>query len=180
MKENKDTEILNLLKINIEVGFKELVNIYKKDVYRHIRRMVIDHDDADDLTQETFIKVWLNINKFKGESKLYTWIYQIATNETLNFLKKKKKFSFFSVNNEELDLLNKLHAPENFRGDFIEKKLNEAIIKLPDKQRLVFNMKYFEDFSYEQMSKILNTSEGALKASYHHAVKKIEKYVSDN
>lgn len=136
--------------------------------------MVIDHDDADDLTQITFIKVFEKIENFRSDAKLYTWIYRIATNECLMFLNKKRKRFFIPIVDVERDLGNKLEADVYFDGNEIEKKLQKAILTLPEKQRLVFNLKYFEEMKYEDMAEILNTSVGALKASYHHAVKKIE------
>ena len=139
--------------------------------------MVIDHDDADDLTQEIFVKVWKNLDKFREDSKLYTWIYRIATNECLNFLNKKKKRFFLPINDVGKELSSKLDHGVLLDGEAIEMKLQKALLKLPDKQRLVFNMKYFEDMKFDEISEITETSVGALKASYHHAVKKIEEFL---
>lgn len=139
--------------------------------------MVIDHDDADDLTQITFIKVFEKIENFRADSKLYTWIYRIATNECLMFLNKKRKRFFIPIVDVEQGLSNKLEADVYFNGNEIQKKLQKAILTLPEKQRLVFNLKYFEEMKYEDMAEILNTSVGALKASYHHAIKKIEEFL---
>ena len=136
--------------------------------------MVIDHDDADDLVQETFIKVWKNLNQFRHDSKLYTWIYRIATNETLSFLKKKKRKYLLPINDYENQLAKNLEDDNFFTGDEIQLKLQKAILSLPEKQRLVFNMKYFDEMTYEEISEVFGTSIGALKASYHFAVKKIE------
>jgi RNA polymerase sigma factor (sigma-70 family) len=159
-------------------GFNMLVRSYQQRVYWHVRKMVIDHDDADDLTQEVFIKIHRYIDTFREDSQLFTWIYRIATNECLTFLNKKKRRFFLPIGDVEDELNAKIDSSPNITGDEIEKKLQKALIKLPDKQRLVFNMKYFEDLSYEQMSEITSTSVGALKASYHHAVKKIEEFLT--
>ncbi len=160
-------------------GFNLLVREYQKRVYWHIRKMVIDHDDADDLTQEVFIKIHKYIGNFREDSQLYTWIYRIATNECLSFLEKKKRRFFLPIGDVAAELTGKLDHAEHITGDEIQIKLQKALLKLPDKQRLVFNMKYFDDMSYEQISEITNTTVGALKASYHHAVKKIEDFLSD-
>lgn len=161
-----------------QYGFNLLVRKYQQRVYGLIRRMVIDHDDADDLVQEVFIRVWQNIDRFRGDSGLYTWIYRIAANESLNFLRKKRRRLFLPIGNIESELSHSLTHSDYIDGDEIQVKLQKAILKLPDKQRLVFNMKYFEELSYEDISGITGTSEGALKASYHHAVKKIEHYLT--
>ena len=155
-------------------AFNLLVRKYQKRVYALVRKMVIDHDDADDLTQDVFIKVWNNLDKFRADSQLFTWIYRIASNECLSFLRKKRSRFFLPIHDISHELENKLDDTPYFSGDEIAKKLQKALLKLPDKQRIVFNMKYFEEMSYAQMSEILGTSIGALKASYHHAVKKIE------
>jgi RNA polymerase sigma-70 factor (ECF subfamily) len=161
-------------------GFNLLVRAYQKRVYYHIRKMVIDHDDADDLTQEVFIKIYRHIHSFREDAQLFTWIYRIATNECLNFLQRKKRRFFLPVHDITAELAEKVdHAP-HISGDDIQKKLQKALLTLPEKQRLVFNMKYFDDMPYEQIAEITRTSVGALKASYHHAVKKIEEYLSNN
>lgn len=182
MAENEDYVILDMLKDpgSASHGFSKLVAVYQEKVYWLIRRMVIDHDDTDDLVQETFLKVWKNIGKFKGESSLFTWIYRIATNEALGFIKAKKRKFIFSLIGFEDHYLKKINDDSFFTGDEIQKKLQKAILSLPEKQRLVFNMKYYEEVKYEEMSEILGTSVGALKASYHHAVKKIEKFVTSH
>ncbi|MEN7550252.1 RNA polymerase sigma factor [Rapidithrix thailandica] len=158
-------------------AFHLLVKKYQEKVYWHIRKMVISHEDADDLTQEVFIKVWEKLNTFRQQSQLYTWIYRIATNECLNFLTKKRKRFFLPIHDIASELAEKLEQNAYLSGDEVQLKLRKALLKLPDKQRLVFNMKYFDDMSYQDMSEILGTSVGALKASYHHAVKKIEEYL---
>ena len=139
--------------------------------------MVIDHDDTDDLTQEIFIKIHKYIDTFREDSQLYTWIYRIATNECLSFLKKKKRRFFLPIEDLTEQLTAKVDSSPDMDGDEIQKRLQKAILKLPDKQRLVFNMKYFDDIPYEAMSEITKTSVGALKASFHHAVKKIEEFL---
>ncbi|MGS2726956.1 RNA polymerase sigma factor [Psychroserpens sp. BH13MA-6] len=157
-----------------DAAFKELLATYKERLYWHIRHIVKTHDDADDVLQNTFIKVYKNIHNFKGDSQLFSWMYRIATNESLTHIKKIAKQH--QINNEEIQqhLVNKLQADVYFEGDAIQLKLQNAIATLPEKQQLVFNMKYFQDLKYREMSEILETSEGALKASYHIAVKKIE------
>jgi RNA polymerase sigma factor (sigma-70 family) len=159
-------------------GFNMLVRTYQQRVYGHVRKMVIDHDDADDVTQEVFIKIHKYIEGFREDSQLFTWIYRIATNECLSFLQQKKRRFFLPIGDVEGELRGKLDNSPDFDGDEIQLKLQKALLRLPDKQRLVFNMKYYEDFTYEQMSEITKTSVGALKASYHHAVKKIEEFVT--
>ena len=162
------------------IAFKQLVQQYQKPLYFHIRNIVLNHDDADDVLQNTFIKVFSNIATFKGESKLYSWIYRIATNESLTFIEQRAKKQ--GVSNEEVQqkaILN-LESDVYFEGNEIQLKLQKAIAILPKKQQLVFKMKYFEEIKYENMSEILDTSVGALKASYHHAVKKIEEYLKTN
>ncbi|MBR9756548.1 MAG: sigma-70 family RNA polymerase sigma factor [Algicola sp.] len=160
-----------------EAAFKDLLQLYKERLYWHIRKIVITHDDADDVLQNTFIKVFKNINSFKGESKLFSWMYRIATNEAISFLNKKSKM--LQVSNETLQqqAVNNLKSDVYFNGDDIQLKLQQAITTLPQKQQLVFNMKYFDNIKYKDMANILDTSEGALKASYHLAVKKIEDYL---
>ena len=162
-----------------EKAFKNLVDKYKERLYWHIRRIVLDHDDTDDVLQNTFIKVYRNIQSFNEDSAIYTWMYRIATNEALSFLQKRAKF--YNASNEELQqkMMENLRADTYFDGDEIQMKLQQAIATLPDKQRLVFNMKYFEELKYEDMAAILDTSVGALKASYHHAVKKIEMQLTE-
>ena len=143
----------------------------------HIRRLLIDHDDTDDVLQNTFIKVWKNLEGFNRDSQLFTWIYRIATNESITFLNKKKRRFFIPIINVEHELSSKLESDVNFSGDKIQLKLQKAILTLPEKQRVVFNMKYYDELKYEEIAEITGTSVGALKASYHHAVKKIEEYV---
>ena len=157
-----------------EVAFKKLLADYKERLYWHIRKIVINHEDADDVLQNTFIKVFENVSKFKGNSNIYTWMYRIATHESLNLLSKKSRK--FDISNEEWieKQANELESDVYFDGDIIQLKLQKAIATLPEKQRLVFNIRYFEEMKYEKMSEILETSVGGLKASYHHALKKIK------
>jgi RNA polymerase sigma-70 factor (ECF subfamily) len=161
-------------------GFNLLVREYQERVYWHVRKMVIDHDDADDLTQEVFIKIWKNLDKFREDAKLYTWVYRIATNECLSFLNKKKRRFFLPIHDVESELSNKVDLNSTLSGDEIQVKLQKALLKLPDKQRLVFNMKYFDEMKYDEIAEITETSVGALKASYHLAVKKIEESLNDD
>ncbi len=161
-------------------AFNLLVRKYQERIYWHIRKMVIDHDDSDDLVQEVFVKIWKHLDKFRGDSQLYTWIYRIATNECLSFLAKKKKRFFLPIVDVEKELANHIDNGHNISGDEVEMKLQKALLKLPAKQRLVFNMKYYDDMKYEQIAEITETSVGALKASYHHAVKKIEHILTND
>lgn len=161
-------------------GFNMLLKEYQQRVYWHVRKMVIDHEDANDLTQDIFVKVWNNLDGFREEAKLFTWIYRIATNECLNFIDKKKRRYFLPIHDVAGELLGKLDRAEHISGDYIEMKLQKALLRLPQKQRLVFNMKYFEDLRFSDIAEITGTSEGALKASYHHAVKKIEEYLNND
>lgn len=159
-------------------AFNQLVRKYQERIYWHIRKMVIDHDDADDLVQDTFVKVFKNIHSFRADSQLFTWIYRIATNECLTFLNKKKKRFFLPIADVQAELSQKLDSSAHITGDAIQMKLQKALLKLPDKQRLVFNMRYFDDMKYEDIAEVTGTSIGALKASYHHAVKKIEEIIT--
>ncbi|AXT54004.1 RNA polymerase sigma factor [Aquimarina sp. BL5] len=165
---------------DINSAFSKLVALYKQRLYWHIRNMVKNHDDTDDILQNVFIKVYKNISKFKGESKLYSWMYRIATNESITFLNQKAKK--YNISNEELQqqLIENLEADVYFEGDEIQLKLQKAITLLPRKQQQVFNMKYFQELKYKEISEILETSEGALKASYHLASKKIEEFLKTN
>ncbi|GGD58894.1 RNA polymerase sigma factor [Muriicola marianensis] len=161
-------------------AFEVLINTYKERLYWHIRRIVLDHDDADDVLQNTFIKVFRNIDKFKGDSKLYSWMYRIGTNEALSFLKSKSRK--LGVSSDELieRKADNLQADVYFEGDAIQLKLQQAIARLPEKQKLVFNMKYYEEMKYEEIAEILDTSVGGLKASYHLATKKIEAFLKSD
>ncbi|NQX42798.1 RNA polymerase sigma-70 factor, ECF subfamily [Pedobacter steynii] len=179
MKQVEDSEILE--KFSSEKtrheGFNLLLGKYQQKIYWHIRRLVIDHDDADDLVQETFVKVWKNLDKFRSDSKLYTWVYRIATNESITFLNKKKQRNNTPLDEVSDELAETLVASSYFNGDKIQMKLQQALLTLPEKQRLIFNMKYFDDLKYEEISEVTGTSVGALKASFHIAVKKVEVFM---
>jgi RNA polymerase sigma-70 factor (ECF subfamily) len=179
MMEIADQEILSMARIpgEKERAFSLLIKKYQQRLYWHLRKMIIVHEDADDLLQNTFIKVWQNLENFRGDSAFYTWLYRIATNEALNHLNKKRAELINSPEDLEYLLSNRLDADPLFSGDEIESRLQKSILTLPDKQRLVFNMKYFDDMKYEEMAEILDTSVGALKASYFHAVRKIESLI---
>ena len=176
---NNEIDLINRLSSEKtkEQAFKELLALYKERLYWHVRKIVLSHDDADDVLQNTFIKIHRNIHGFKGESKLFSWMYRIATNEAITHINQNAKQK--NISNEELQdqTISNLEADAYFEGDAIQLKLQKAIATLPHKQQLVFNMKYFDDIKYSEMSDILETSEGALKASYHLAVKKIEAYL---
>lgn len=162
-----------------EPVFTALIKKYQEKLYWHIRRMIVDHDDTNDVLQNMFIKVWKGLENFREDSQLYTWLYRIATNESLSFLDQKKRKSTENFGDFESGLSNKIKADDNFDANKLEWKLQLAIQKLPEKQRLVFNLRYYDEMPYEEMSQILGTSEGALKASYHHAAKKIEAFIID-
>lgn len=179
MKQVEDSEILEKFS-NIKTrdqAFSLLLNKYQQKIYWHIRRLVIDHDDTDDLVQDVFIKVWKNLEGFRSDSQLYTWIYRIATNESITFLNKQKQRSNTPLDEVSGELEQTLVASSYFDGDKIQMKLQKALLTLPEKQRLIFNMKYFDDLKYEEIAAITGTSVGALKASFHIAVKKIETFM---
>ncbi len=160
-----------------ESAFTSILKKYQEKLYWHIRRMVIDHDDANDVLQNMFIKVWKGLENFREDSQLYTWLYRIATNECLTFIEQQKKRSSVSLSDVGTGLENKLKADTNFDANRLEWKLQLGIQQLPEKQRVVFNLRYYDEMPYEEMSRVLKTSEGALKASYHHAAKKIEEFI---
>ncbi|HLP72730.1 MAG TPA: RNA polymerase sigma factor [Bacteroidales bacterium] len=170
-----ESDITSLLKTDLKRGFRLLVETYSQKLYWHIRRLVILHEDADDALQNTFINAWRKIGDFRNESSLYTWLYKIATNEALMIINKRKRDATLSIDELSRFFENSHEGSTWFDGDEAEAKFQNAILQLPEKQRTVFNLKYFEEMTYEDMSRVLGTSEGALKASYHHAVKKIEK-----
>lgn len=161
-------------------GFAHLVNEYSERLYWQIRKMVYSHDDANDILQDVFIKAWLNIEKFRGDAKLSTWLYKIAINESITFINRSKAKLNLSIDDADSFLLDKLEGDEYFDGDEAQLLLQKAIVTLPEKQRLVFQMKYFNEMKYDEMSDILGTSVGALKASYHHAVKKVERFLKES
>lgn len=179
MLDNEDIKLLDDFAdaAQSEKAFRLIIEKYQVRLYWHIRKMVIDHDDTDDILQNTMIKAWKGLPSFQRTSRLYTWLYRIATNETLSFLQKKKKRFLLPLADVESQLSSKIDSDPLITGDEIQIKLQKAILRLPEKQRLVFNMRYFDEIPYSDMSEILETSEGALKASYHHAVKKIEKFL---
>ncbi|MEO5648193.1 MAG: RNA polymerase sigma factor [Chitinophagaceae bacterium] len=174
-----DKELLYMFKNpeTREQGFTRIIKKYQEKLYWHVRRMVVDHDDANDVLQNMFIKVWNGLDNFREDSQLYTWLYRIGTNECLTFLEQQKKRSSISLNDVENGLSNRLKADKHFDPNKLEWKLQLGIQKLPEKQRAVFNLRYYDEMPYEEMSRVLETSEGALKASYHHAVKKIEDFI---
>ena len=175
---NEEEIIAQLKDENLRAAaFSVIVTEYSEDIYRHIRRMVLVHDDADDIAQNTFIKAWLNIDSFQGKSKISTWLYRIAINETLTFLNKNRG-TLISLDTPEGAIAEQLESDTYFCGNKADALLQEAIARLPEKQRLVFNMKYYNEMKYEEISSILDTSIGALKTSYHIAVKKIEDFLS--
>ena len=161
-------------------AFGKVIEHYSSQLYWQIRRMVIDHDDANDVLQNTFLKAWTNIDNFRGDAKLSTWLYKIAANESITFINKKKAQLQISIDDDNSFLVENLESDTWFDGDETQRHLQQAIASLPDKQRLVFNMRYYDDMKYEDMSEILGTSVGALKASYHHAVKKIEAFFNEH
>lgn len=160
-----------------EKAFRELISLYKERLYWHVRKIVISHDDADDVLQNTFIKIYKNLGKFKQESKLFSWMYRIATNEAITFINKRNKERKIDISEVQEQIVSTLESDIYFSGEEIQEILQKAIASLPQKQQLVFNMKYFDNIKYTQISEILGTSVGALKASYFHAVKKIESYI---
>jgi len=180
--DSNEKELIASLKSdgNREKAFKILVKTYQERLYWHIRKIVMNHDDADDILQNVYVKVWKNVDSFREDSSLFTWLFRIATNESLSFLQQQRRHSIVSINEINDHLSETLESDVYFDGDEIEKKFQLAIIQLPEKQRLVFNMKYFDEMKYEEMSEILSTSVGALKASFHFAVKKIEEFLKED
>ncbi|MCD8080964.1 MAG: RNA polymerase sigma factor [Bacteroides sp.] len=160
-------------------GFEKIVAQYSEQLYWQIRRLVLSHEDANDILQNTFIKAWLNIDYFRAEAKLSTWLYRIAMNESITFLNKQKATQTVAIDDPDADILRRLESDEYFSGDRAQLLLQKALLTLPEKQRIVFNLKYYQEMKYEEISEILGTSVGALKASYHHAVKKIEKVLTE-
>ncbi|NLY24407.1 MAG: sigma-70 family RNA polymerase sigma factor [Bacteroidales bacterium] len=181
MEMNNEEQLLEQLRNpgTSRQGFAKLVSEYSERLYWQIRKMVLSHDDANDILQDVFIKAWTNLENFRGEAKLTTWLYRIAINESITYLNKKRSQNNVSIDADDSFLINTLESDQYFDGDEAQLLLQKAILTLPDKQRLVFQMKYFEEMKYEEMSDILGTSVGALKASYHHAVKKIEKFLGE-
>ncbi len=182
MTQYSDGELIEMFhnSDNPNYAFNLIVTKYQTKIYWHIRRLVLDHDDSSDIVQDVFIKAWQAFSNFRKDSTIYTWLYRIATNEAISFLNKKKRKALISFHDIEHALSEKLEADNYFKGDEIQKKLQKAILKLPPKQRAVFNLRYFDEMKYEDMAKILGKSEGALKANYHHAAKKIEDFLKDS
>lgn len=180
MTEIPDKELLEQFRVENtrHYAFNLIIRKYQQRIYYHIRRMVIDHDDANDIAQNTFIKVWKALDTFREDSQLYTWLYRIATNEALSFLRQKKVKQFVRFSDVEFELSDSLASHEAINADKLEMKLQQAILSLPERQRLVFNLRYYDNMKYEEMSTVLGVTEGALKASYHHAVKKIEEFIT--
>lgn len=180
MSHLSDKEILKLYRQgdNPDYAFNLLVKKYQEQLYALIRKIIIVHADADDVLQETFIKIYKSLDSFRSESELSSWMYRIAVNECLSHIRKEKRKYLFRSDSYQDHLINSMEADVQMDGDAIQKQLQNAILQLPEKQGLVFNLKYYENMKYDDMSEILNTSTGALKASYHHAVKKIEKYLN--
>ncbi|MBS1669628.1 MAG: sigma-70 family RNA polymerase sigma factor [Bacteroidetes bacterium] len=174
-----DTELLVQFRepATKEKAFTSIIKKYQEKLYWHVRRMVVEHEDANDVLQNVFIRVWNGLQNFREDAQLYTWLYRIATNECLSFLDQQKRKSAVSLSDVEAGLENKVKADSNFDANKLEWKLQLAIQQLPEKQRAVFSLRYYDEMPYEEMSRVLETSEGALKASYHHAVKKIEDYI---
>ncbi|TLX74958.1 RNA polymerase sigma factor [Labilibacter sediminis] len=181
-QELSDLELVELFntKGRQQEAFRLIMSKYKERLYWHIRKIVLSHDDADDALQNSFIKIWQNLSSFQGNSALFTWLYRIATNEALTLLKKKKRVNLYSINDEDNSYGENLKSDPYFDGNDLQLKLQQAIGKLPDKQRVIFNLKYFEELKYSEISEILDTSVGSLKASYHHAAKKIESFLKAN
>lgn len=163
-----------------EPAFTAIVAKYQEKLYWHIRRLVVSHEDANDVLQNTFLKAWNGLDGFREEAKLYTWLYRIATNESLAFLEQRKRRFTLPIGEQDADMSERLAAEDGYDASRIEWKLQHAIHRLPEKQRLVFNLRYYDEMPYETMSEILDTSVGALKASYHHAVKKVESWILEN
>jgi RNA polymerase sigma factor (sigma-70 family) len=178
-EQTTDTELLALFREQAtkEKAFTEIVKKYQERLYWHIRRMLVDHDDSNDVMQNVFIRVWNALSGFREDAQLYTWLYRIATNECLTFIEQQKKKATTSLSDVESGLSNKIRADKDFDANKLEWKLQLAIQQLPEKQRVVFSLRYYDDMPYEEMSRVLDTSAGALKASYHHAAKKIEDFI---
>ena len=179
---SSDTELLVQFRnpITKEKAFTAIIKKYQEKLYWHVRRMVIEHEDANDVLQNVFVRVWNGLENFREDSQLYTWLYRIATNECLTYIEQQKKRAAVALDEVESGLSNKIKADSHFDAKRLEWKLQLAIQQLPEKQRIVFNLRYYDEMPYEEMSRVLDTSEGALKASYHHAVKKIEDYIKNH
>jgi RNA polymerase sigma-70 factor (ECF subfamily) len=178
---NSDSQLVSMFQSGQqELAFNLILKKYQERLYWHIRKIVISHDDTDDVLQNTFVKIWKGLVNFRSDSQLYTWLYRITTNEALTFLQQKKKRTIVPLEGTDYDLSETLTSDVYFCGDEAQQKLQTVLLKLPEKQRIVFNLKYFEEMKYDEMAEILETSVGALKASYHHAVKKIENLLNED
>ncbi|MFP4691830.1 MAG: RNA polymerase sigma factor [Bacteroidales bacterium] len=179
MQQYTDDELLEMFQggDNPDYAFNLIVRKYQEPIYWHIRRLVISHDDANDVVQDVFVKAWKGLDRFRKKSALYTWLYRVATNEALTFLKKRKMRYLLPLTDVSRQLEETMESDVYYQGSEMEKQVQKAILSLPEKQRAVFNLRYYDEMKYEDMAEIMGTSVGALKASYHHAVKKIEKYV---
>jgi len=180
MSQSTEDDIRKALAADTEKAFRMIIDLYGRKLYWHIRRLVITHDDADDALQNTFLNAWKNIGSFRSESSLLTWLWAIATNEALNIIRRRGRENSVALDDVEEILASSAEGSTWFDGDAATVRLQNAILKLPEKQRAVFNMRYFEEMTYEDMSAVTGTSVGALKASYHHAVKKIEQFLEEN
>ena len=182
MNDYNEKEIIALLQdaTRQREAFERIVNQYSEQLYWQIRRMVLSHEDANDLLQNTFVKAWLNIDYFRGDAKMSTWLYRIALNECLTFLNHQRAINRQSIDETDAEMLNKLESDPYFDGNETQRAFLKAVQTLPEKQRMVFNLKYFKEMKYEEISEIVGTSVGALKASYHHAVKKIETFLEEH
>ena len=180
MSQSTEDDIRKALAADTEKAFRMIIDLYGRKLYWHIRRLVITHDDADDALQNTFLNAWKNIGSFRSESSLLTWLWAIATNEALNIIRRRGRENSVALDDVEEILASSAEGSTWFDGDAATVRLQNAILKLPEKQRAVFNMRYFEEMTYEDMSAVTGTSVGALKASYHHAVKKIEQFLGEN
>jgi RNA polymerase sigma factor (sigma-70 family) len=177
-----DGELIDMFRNsdNPDYAFSLIVKKYQEKIYWHVRRLVLVHEDSSDIVQDVFVKAWQAFASFRSDSAIYTWLYRIASNEAISFLNKKKRRFLISFNDVEFALSQTLEDDSFFQGDEVQKKLQKAILTLPPKQRAVFNLRYYDEMKYEEMAKILGKSEGALKANYHHAAKKIEDYLREN
>lgn len=179
MQEDQELLVLIGSSRTRDEGFRKLMTKYQERIYWHVRKMVLDHDDTDDVVQNTFIKVYRGIGSFRGDAKLYTWLYRIASNEAISFLKKKKRKETDSMDEGDFSVADQLRADPYFDGSEAQLQLQAAVAGLPEKQKLVFTMKYYDEMTYQQISEVLETSVGGLKASFHHAVQKVKKHLSE-
>lgn len=182
MTEPSDSELIRRFRDGIDRNdaFSQIVRRYQERLYWHIRKIVISHEDTDDVLQNTFLKAYEALGKFRGDASLFTWLYRIATNESLSHIKRKKRNNYPTLGDNKAYFENTLVSDVYFSGDEIQEKFQKALLKLPEKQKIVFSLRYYEEMKYEEMSEILDTSVGALKASFHHAIKKLEQYLKED